>query len=294
MAPDTDQSMSGKVCLVTGATAGIGLVTAEALAQRGALVCLVGRSRERSEAAVRQIQARTGNPAVEFLLGDLSSQSDIRRLAQEFRERHARLDVLVNNAGGMFLIRQESVDGIEMTLALNHLAYFLLTNLLLDLLKSSVPARVVSVASDAHRFAPRLDFDDLQHRKSYRGFPVYGKSKLANVLFSAELARRLAGTGVTSNALHPGFVASNFFSSPGTKPLLGRLMALSARLVAIRPEEGAKTSIYLASSPEVEGVTGKYFEKQRQVTPSRAAQDETAARRLWDVSAELTRQADRV
>jgi NAD(P)-dependent dehydrogenase (short-subunit alcohol dehydrogenase family) len=279
---------------VTGATAGIGLVTAGALAQRGATVCIVGRSRERSAAAVRQIQSQAGNQAVEFLLGDLSSQPDIRRLAQEFQERHARLDVLVNNAGGMFLIRQESVDGIEMTLALNHLAYFLLTNLLLDLLKSSAPARVVSVSSQAHRFVSGLDFDDLEHRKSYRGFRVYGESKLANVLFSAELARRLAGTGVTSNALHPGFVASNFFAAPGMKPLLGRLMALSARFVAISPEEGAKTSIYLAASPAVEGVTGKYFEKQKQVTLSRAAQDETAARRLWDVSAELTRQVDLV
>jgi NAD(P)-dependent dehydrogenase (short-subunit alcohol dehydrogenase family) len=296
MAPDTDTdpSMSGKLCLVTGATAGIGLVTARALAQRGATVCIVGRSRERSEAAVRQIQDRTGNQAVEFLLGDLSSQSDIRQLAQEFRGRHSRLDVLVNNAGGMFLNRQESADGIEMTLALNHLAYFLLTNLLLDLLKSSTPARVVSVASDAHRFAPRIDFDDLQHRKSYRGFRVYAESKLANVLFSGALARRLAGTGVTSNALHPGFIASNFFAAPGMKPLLGRLMALSARFFAISPEEGAKTSIHLAASPEVEGVTGKYFEKQKPVIPSRAAQDETTARRLWEVSDELTRQASRV
>jgi NAD(P)-dependent dehydrogenase (short-subunit alcohol dehydrogenase family) len=294
MALDTDQSLSGKVCLVTGATAGVGLVTARALAQRGATVCIVGRNRQRSEAAVRQIQDSTGSQPVEFLLGDLSSQSDIRRLAQEFQGRHARLDVLVNNAGGMFLIRQESVDGIEMTLALNHLAYFLLTNLLLDLLKSSAPARVVSVASQAHRFAPRIDFDDLQRRKSYGGFRVYAESKLANVLFSAELARRLAGTGVTSNALHPGFVASNFFATPGMRPLLGRLMGLSARLFAISPEEGAKTSIYLAASPEVEGITGKYFEKQKPVIPSRAAQDETAARRLWEVSEELTRQASRV
>jgi NAD(P)-dependent dehydrogenase (short-subunit alcohol dehydrogenase family) len=280
--------MAGKTCLVTGATAGIGAVTAAALARKGATVCIVGRSREKCAATAAQIQGATGNAAVDFLLGDLSSQADIRRLAAEFRARHTRLDVLVNNAGGMFLTRQESVDGIELTFALNHLAYFLLTNLLVDMLKSSAPARVVSVSSDAHRMPRRFDFDDPQARRRYRGFGAYGQSKLANVLFSAELARRLAGTGVTSNALHPGFVATSFFSTPAMKPLLGRLMGLASRVVAISPEEGAKTSIFLASAPEVEEVTGRYFYRSKRAEPSPAARDPDAARRLWTLSEEIT------
>jgi NAD(P)-dependent dehydrogenase (short-subunit alcohol dehydrogenase family) len=288
MSVDNDRRMAGKICLVTGATAGIGAITARVLARKGATVCIVGRNREKSEATVAQIKSATANPAVEFLLADLSSQADVRRLATEFRARYPRLDVLVNNAGGMFLTRQESVDGIEMTLALNHLAYFLLTNLLLDLLKSSAPARVVSVASDAHRMPRRFDFDDPQHRKRYRGFWVYGESKLANVLFSSELARRLAGTGVTSNALHPGFVASSFFSAPGMKPLMGRLMGLASRVFAISPEAGARTSIYLASAPEVEGVTGGYFDRSKPATPAPAARDAEAAERLWTLSEEMT------
>jgi NAD(P)-dependent dehydrogenase (short-subunit alcohol dehydrogenase family) len=289
MAVENDGSMAGKVVLVTGATAGIGAVTARELARKGASVCIVGRSREKCKVTVAQIRGTTGNAAVEFLLADLSSQAEIRRLAAEFPARYPRLDVLVNNAGGMFLTRQESVDGIELTLALNHLAYFLLTNLLLDRLKSSAPARVVSVSSDAHRMVRRFDFDDPQRRKRYRGFAVYGESKLANVLFSSELARRLAGTGVTSNALHPGFVASNFFSAPGMRPLLGRLMGLASRVFAISPDEGAKTSIYLASAPEVEGVTGGYFERSKPAEPSPAARDAEAARRLWQLSEEVTR-----
>jgi NAD(P)-dependent dehydrogenase (short-subunit alcohol dehydrogenase family) len=280
--------MAGKVVLVTGATAGIGAVTARELARKGATVCIVGRSREKCEATVAQIRGTTGSAAVEFLLADLSSQAEVRRLAAEFPARYPRLDVLVNNAGGMFLTRQESVDGIEMTLALNHLAYFLLTNLLLDLLKASAPARVVSVSSDAHRMVRGFDFEDPQRRKRYRGFAVYGESKLANVLFSSELARRLAGTGVTSNALHPGFVASNFFSAPGMRPLLGRLMGLASRVFAISPEEGAKTSIYLASAPEVANITGGYFERSKPAEPSPAARDAEAARRLWQLSEELT------
>ena len=212
MAVETDQSMAGKVCLVTGATGGIGAVTALELARRGATVCIVGRSRTKCEATVEQMRQSSGNPAVEFLQADLSSQAEIRGLAEGFRGLHARLDVLVNNAGGMFLARQESVDGIEMTFALNHLAYFLLTNLLLDRLKSSAPARVVCVSSDAHRMPRRFNFADPEGRKRYGGMRAYSQSKLANVLFSVELARRLNGTGVTANALHPGFVATDFFS----------------------------------------------------------------------------------
>ena len=205
-----DESMAGKVCLVTGATSGIGEVAATALAAKGATVVLVGRNPEKAAATAERIKKVTGNPSVEFLIADLSQQSEVRRLAEEFKAKHDRLHVLVNNAGAMFADRRESPDGIELTFALNHLGYFLLTNLLLDTLKASAPSRVVSVASYAHRMVPALDFDDLQFREKYSGFKVYGASKLANVLFTKELARRLEGTGVTANSLHPGFVATSF------------------------------------------------------------------------------------
>jgi NAD(P)-dependent dehydrogenase (short-subunit alcohol dehydrogenase family) len=286
--PNTDDTMAGKVCLVTGATAGIGEVTARELARRGATVGLLGRSAERVGATARRIADQAGSSSVVPFLADLSVQAQVRRVAEEIRGRFPRLDVLVNNAGAMFLKRQESVDGIEMTFALNHLAYFLLTNLLLDRLKAAGAARIICVASDAHRMAKAIDFDDLPRRKHYGGWRVYGESKLANVLFSTELARRLAGTGVTANALHPGFVATNFFAGDSMKGPLGSLMQIGARLVAISPENGAATSIYLATAPEVEGMTGLYFKKRRPVIPSAAARDEAAARRLWQVSEEMT------
>lgn len=278
------EQMQGKSCLVTGATGGIGLVTARELARQGARVVLVGRSRERCLAAVEGIRQQTGNTGVDFIVADLSSLEQIRRAASEFAARHDRLDVLVNNVGAFFWKRQESVDGIEMTFALNHLSYFLLTNLLLDMLRASAPARVVNVSSDAHRGA-QMNFDDLQNRRRYAGFRVYAQSKLANVLFTYELARRLEGSSVTANALHPGFVATNFAQNNG---FLFRLFMPLAQLSAISPEEGARTSIYLASSPEVEGVTGKYFVRQQAVQSSPASYDEQSARRLWDVSLELT------
>ena len=284
---DPNQPMSGKVCLVTGATSGIGRVTARELARRGATVVVVGRSRERAEATVDQIRRATGGPAVEFLLADLASQAEIRRLAREFRDRHGRLDVLVNNAGAIFSSRQESPDGIEMTLAVNHLAYFLLTNSLLDLLKAGAPSRVICVASDAHRWARGIDFEDLQGRRNFGALRAYGQSKLANILFAGELARRLAGTGITVIALHPGFVATNIFRRDGWA---SRLMQLWARLFAISPEEGAKTSIYLATSPEVECVTGQYFVSAKVAQPSKEARDEETAWKLWEISEELTGQ----
>jgi len=194
--------MQGKVCLVTGATSGIGLVAARELARRGAHVILVGRNRGKCDAAVAQIQAGTGNRQVEALLADLSSQQQVRELARQFRERHPRLDVLVNNAGGLRMKRELTVDGIERTVAVNHLAYFLLTHLLLDLLKASAPARIVNVASGAHRKAT-LDLDDLQAERSYNGWRQYCRSKLMNLLFTYELARRLEGTSLAVNALHP-------------------------------------------------------------------------------------------
>ena len=277
-------SLAGKVCMVTGATSGIGKVTARALAQRGAVVVVVGRSEARSQATVNQIRQQTANPSVDFVLADLSSQQDIRRLAMEFENRYSRLDVLVNNAGAIMLSRRESVDGIEMTLALNHLAYFLLTNLLLDRLKSSAPARIVNVSSGSHQRA-KLDFDDLQNRRRYWGYRAYAWSKLENILFSYELARRLEGTGVTVNALHPGLVGTNFLANNGA---LGRLLKNLVVIKGMSPERGARTSIYLATSPEVETVTGRYFFEEQEVSSSGASYDDHDARRLWQLSAELT------
>jgi retinol dehydrogenase 12 len=283
-ASSSDKSMVGKSCLVTGATAGIGQITARELARKGASVVVVGRSLARCKATVEAIRQETGNPSVDFLVADLSSQADVRKLAGEVQDRYPRIDVLVNNAGAMFTKRLESVDGIEMTFALNHLGYFLLTNLLLDTLKASAPSRVVNVASEAHRFVSKVDFDDPQGKK-YGGWHAYGQSKFANILFTYELARRLAGTGVTSNCLHPGFVASNFTDGNGA---MGWMMRRMASVFAISPDDGAKTSIYLASSPEVEGVTGQYFAKSKPAKSTRPTHDQAAAARLWELSEEMT------
>ncbi|MBN1978270.1 MAG: SDR family oxidoreductase [Anaerolineae bacterium] len=280
----SEQPMHGKVCLVTGGASGIGAATARALAQRGAVVVLVDRAREKGAATADQIRQQTGNPAVEFMLADLSAQEEVRRLAQEFKRRYQRLDVLVNNAGAIFPRRQESVDGIEMTFALNYLGYFLLTNLLLDTLKTSAPARIVNVSSRSHARA-QINFDDLQSRAGYRGLQAYAHSKLAIVLFTYELARRLEGTGVTANALHPGLVATNFGMNNGG--FIGLVMRLF-RPSFISPERGAQTSIYLATSPKVEGVTGKYFVKRKAVPSSPASYDTATASRLWQVSAAHT------
>jgi len=233
---------------------------------------------------VNQIKQQTGNPAVEFMWADLSSQQEIRRMVQEFKSRYQRLDVLVNNAGAIFAERRESVDGIEMTFALNYLGYFLLTNLLLDTLKASAPARIINTSSRSHARA-QINFDDLESRSGYRGLSAYAHSKLAIVLFTYELARRLEGTGVTVNALHPGIVATNFArSNGGVISLLMRLF----RPAFIRPEQGAQTGIYLATSPEVEGVTGKYFVKCKAVPSAPASYDTATAERLWQASVAYT------
>jgi NAD(P)-dependent dehydrogenase (short-subunit alcohol dehydrogenase family) len=279
-----DGEMTGQVVLVTGATNGIGKVTALELARKGATVVLVGRSESKAQATRDAIRRETGNEQVEVLIADLSSMEEVRGLAAAFEQRYDRLDVLANDAGAMFTSRQETVDGFERTFALNHLAYFLLTNLLLDLLQASAPARIVNVSSDAHQNA-YIDFDDLQSVHGYNGLRVYGRSKLMNLLFTYELARRLEGTGVTANAVHPGFVNSGFAKNNGGLIRFG--LSLIGRLVAIPPEEGAQTLIYLSSSPEVEGVTGKYFVKRKPVRSSEASYNAEDARRLWAVSAQL-------
>jgi retinol dehydrogenase-12 len=275
--------MQGKICLVTGATSGIGLVTAQALAQQGATVVVAGRNPERGAATVRRMRQASGNSAVELLMADLSVQTQVRQLAEAFLRRFARLDVLVNNAGAIFSRRRLSPDGIEMTFALNHLGYFLLTNLLLGTLKASAPARIINVSSDAHRRAG-INFADLQGQHRYSGWRAYCQSKLANLLFTYELARRLEGTGVTANAMHPGFVATGFGrNNRGLFALLIRL----AQLTALSPEQGAETLIYMATSPELESTTGTYFVKKRSVTSSRESYDQTAAQRLWQLSVEM-------
>ncbi len=282
--------MSGKICLITGATHGIGRVTARELAAMGATVVLGGRDRQRAEDTVAWIRQQTGNPAVEYLLADLSVQAEVRRLAGRFLGRHPRLDVLVNNAGGFFPKRRETAEGIELTFALNHLAPFLLTHLLLDTLRGSAPSRVVNVSSRAHVSARAADLpavDRPEGRQRYSGWAAYNGSKLASLLFTYELARRLEGSGVTANVLHPGFVATGFAAD-----LAGStrwLFALMQRFLAVTPQEGARTSVYLASSPEVAGVSGRYFVDCRPVPSSPASLDPDAARRLWELSARLTR-----
>ncbi len=270
--------------MVTGATAGIGLVTARALAERGACVVIVGRNAEKGDTVARDLRRHTGNALVSFLRADLSRQADVRRLAEEFSAAHPRLDVLVNNAGAIFWRRQVSAEGIEMTLALNHLNYFLLTGLLLDRLCAAAPARIVNVASRAHRRAT-LDLADLQSEKSYYGPRVYATSKLANILFTRALARRLPAGEVTVNCLHPGFVRSTFGQN---NSLWFRVAIRIAMLNAIGVEEGAQTSIHLATADEVAGTTGGYFVERQPAEPTRAACDADAGERLWAASEAMT------
>jgi NAD(P)-dependent dehydrogenase (short-subunit alcohol dehydrogenase family) len=275
--------MGGKVVLITGGTSGIGRAAATALAAMGAEVVVTGRDRDRGETAIEEIRRDSGNERVSLMLADLSVQAEARGLAEEFRERHDRLDVLVNNAGLVRSRRVETPDGLELTLAVNHLAPFLLTNLLLDLLKKSAPSRVITVSSEARRGAS-IDFDDLQSERRYRGFPVYGMTKMANILFTYELAERLEGTGVVANCLHPGAVSTNFAqNNRGPIALLFRLFKPFMR----SPEQGADTLVYLASSPDAGEINGKYLTDRKEVSPAEP-RDETAQKRLWEVSEELT------
>jgi retinol dehydrogenase-14 len=276
--------MGGKTVLITGGTSGIGKATAVAVAAMGADVVVVGRNPERGEAAVEEIRAQSHSEAVELILADLSVQSEVRRLADEFQERHDRLDVLANNAGLVQSKRTETEDGIETTFAINHLAPFLLTNLLLERLEESAPSRVITVSSEAQRWG-NMDFEDIQSTRKYRGFPVYGMTKLANIMFTYELAERLKGTGVTANCLHPGPVSTNFGKNNGGP------MALFFRLgkpFMRSPEQGADTLIWLAVSPDVEDVSGKYFSDRKEIEAKEIAYDEGARRRLWEVSEDLT------
>lgn len=278
-------TLAGKTILITGATSGIGAATARALAELGATVVLVGRDPTRTEGIVAQIQRATGNPAVSGLVADLSSMREVRDLAGAFMGRYPRLDVLLNNAGAIFTKRQTTVDGYERTFALNHLAPFLLTNLLVERLRANTSARVVTVSSMVHT-GQTLDFDDVTRgANGYNGWRAYGESKLANVMFTYALARRLNGTGVTANTLHPGVVNTNFAKNNGgfMKLAMGMFSAFE-----ITPEKGAQTSIYLASSPEVANVSGRYFIKSKPVKSSAASYDEAAQERLWELSEQMT------
>jgi NAD(P)-dependent dehydrogenase (short-subunit alcohol dehydrogenase family) len=276
-------NLEGKTAVVTGGTNGIGLITARQLAAMGAHVVIVSRSKERCEAVAAEIKKSTGNPNIEYIASDLSVMADVRQAAFEFNKKHTRLDMLVNNAGAIFFSRQVSADGFEMTFALNHLNYFLLTHLLLDTLKASAPSRIINVSSDAHQGA-MINFDDLMGEKSYSGFGAYGASKLANIMFTYELAERLSGTHVTANALHPGFVATGFAKNNG--PLFNFGMAITG-LFARKPEKGAETSVYLASSPDVEGATGKYFSDCRETASSKVSYHKKDQARLWETSMDL-------
>lgn len=280
---DAMTTMAGKTVLVTGGTGGIGLATATGLGRLGATVGIIGRDPARAAAAADRIRA-AGAPDVRAFAADLSAQREVRAVAEQVLTAYPRLDVLVNNVGGYWATRHTTEDGLERTFAVNHLAPFLLTNLLLDRLTASAPARVVTVSSGAQAMG-RLDFDDLQGLRSYRGQRAYNQSKLANVMFTYELARRLEGTGVTANVLHPGVVRTSF----GQEDSAGwmRLMVPLVRPFMKSPEQGARTSIHLASSPELDGVSGKYFADGRAKPSSRASYDVEAAGRLWQVSAEL-------
>ncbi len=282
--PDSS-NMNGKICLVTGATAGIGKITATALATQGAEVIITGRNQQKAEQTVRQIKSDTGSETVHYLLADFSDLQQVRELARLFNERYSQLDVLVNNAGAFFNTRRESSYGVEMTFLVNHLAPFLLTNLLLKSIQAGPSARIVNVSSDAHQYAT-MDFDDLSFKKGYFGMKAYARSKLANILFTYELAQHMENSRVTVNALHPGQVATdiwktNFsFVGPALKWIMG--------FFALTPEQGADNTIFLASSLLVTGITGKYFIKRESVQSAPISYDKKIAKRLWDLSESLT------
>ena len=275
-------SMTGKTVLITGGTGGIGKATAIGLSALGARVGITGRDQARADAAAAEISRESGNPAVDVFVADMSSQAEVRRLADEVLTAYPRIDVLLNNVGGFWNHRHVTVDGLEHTFALNHLAPFLLTDLLLDRLKASTPARVVTVSSGAQSMG-KIDFDDLMGEQKYSGSRAYNQSKLANVMFTYELARRLEGTGVTATALHPGMTSTAFSAED---PALGWLVTI-LRPFMKSPQRGAETPVYLASSPEAEGLTGHYFANRKIKKSNDFSYDTAATARLWQVSAEL-------
>jgi retinol dehydrogenase 14 len=275
-------AMTGKTVLITGGTGGIGKAAAVGLASMGARVGITGRDRARAEAAAADIARQSGDPAVDVFVADMSSQAEVRRLADDVLAAYPRLDVLLNNVGGFWAHRRVTADGLEHTFALNHLAPFLLTSLLLDRLIASAPARVVTVSSNAQSMG-KIDFDDLMGEQRYSGSRAYNQSKLANVMFTYELARRLEGTGVTATALHPGLTSTAFSAED---PALGLLVKI-LRPFMRSPARGAETPIHLASSAEVEGVTGRYFADRKAKRSHESSYDTAAAARLWQVSADL-------
>ncbi len=275
--------MNGKVCLVTGATDGIGKVSAQVLAEMGAKVIIVGRNPEKSAAVLTELKSISRNENIDLLMADLAVMKEVRYLAEQVISRYDRLDVLLNNAGGYFTKHEITSDGLEMTFALNHMSYFLLTNKLMELLHSSTPSRIVNVSSGAH-YGVDIEFDNLNGEQGYKAWKAYQKSKLANVLFTYELLKKVPAD-ITVNCLHPGFVATNFGNNNGG--FVSPVLKIAKRISAIDPEEGAKTSIFLCSSPEVEEVSGKYFFKCQPKTSSRESRNMDTAKRLWQISSDI-------
>jgi NAD(P)-dependent dehydrogenase (short-subunit alcohol dehydrogenase family) len=276
--------MDGKVVMITGGTGGIGYFTAQEIARMGATVIIIGRDLSRCIGSVQSIQHETGNPNVSYLLADLASLDQVRAIARTFLEEHDHLDVLINNAGVANLFRKRSADDYEVTFAVNHLAHFLLTNLLLPALRASPSARVINVSSGAH-YNEQLDFNNLQLTHGYNPWKAYGRSKLANILFTYELARRMAGDQITSNALTPGMVATDMWKK--VHPLLTPFLTPFIQHYGQTPLQGAQTSIYLATSPDVEGITGQYYAYLHPINSSPASHEATIAQRLWEVSEQL-------
>jgi len=273
--------MAGRTVVITGATSGIGEVAADRLAGKGERIVFIARDRARGEETLKHLRAiADGDHRAHY--ADLSRLSEMKRVAGEIAQTEPRVDILINNAGAMFSARKVTEDGLEKTFALNHMAYFVLTSLLLP--KMGEGGRIVSTASDAHKGA-KLDFSDLQSARHYSGFGVYGRSKLCNILFTRELARRLQATGITANCFHPGFVATRFGDQSGGALSLG---IRAAKTFALTPEQGARTMVYLAGSPDVTETSGGYFVKCEPATPTREAQNDADAKRLWDISAELS------
>jgi retinol dehydrogenase 12 len=278
------QDLSNKIILVTGATNGIGLETAKALAFAGATLILVARNQEKGLFVTKNLIKEFNNKKIEFIKADLSLQTEIKNMVRIFNEKYERLDILINNAGGYFPKRSETLEGIEMTFALNHLSYFLSANLLMDKLKASNEGKIINVSSSAHLFS-KLDFDDIQMTKRYGGYKAYGRSKLCILLFTYELAKRVEKYGITVNALHPGIVDSGFGTGTGglfqfTKPFF--------KIFGISPEKGARTSIFLSTSNDVKGISGKYFIKNIETKSSKFSYNETAQKQLWDISLQIT------